>query len=273
MIQVFRDGLLLRSATAPSGQFADVSMRIRRSAPIECPVRDGTANRVDEIFVRPQIARGGRVYVVDPVAESDGRSCINTLVVRRPVAPPEPSPLSVGDQFFVQQKYREALDQYRTQRAEVTSGTFSSEARYKESLCLMQRKRLDEAAENLESLVNEQTEPWSILAACQMWFIHLRAKREDDADALLVGLASRYKFEDLAVLLPVNMINEIVDYYTQSLEGGYLSIRPDPKELEKLERAVTVYELLSTSDATILKHQTNLADGYSTVAWMREPCR
>ena len=180
--------------------------------------------------------------------------------MRRRVAPPEPSPLSLGDQFFVQQKYREALDQYRAQRAEVASGTFSSEARYKESLCLMELQRLDEAAEHLEFLVDEQTEPWSILAACQMWFIHLRAKREDDADALLVGLASRYKFEDLAVLLPVNMINEIVDYYTRSLEGGYLSIRPDPKELEKLERAVTVYELLSTSDAKILKHQTNLAD-------------
>ena len=261
MIQVFRDGLLLRNATLSSGQITDLRMRVRRSAR-RLSVQFGTEPPigVDEIFVRPQIAGGGRVYVVDPVGDSDGRSCIKTLVVRRRVAPPEPSPLSLGDQLFVQQKYREALEQYRTQRAEISSGTFPSEAKYKESLCLIELHRIDEATENLEQLVNEDTEPWSIVAACQMWLIHLRAKREDEADALLVSLASRYKFEDLAVLLPVNSVNEIVDYYTRSLEGGYLSIRPDPNELEKLERAVTVYELLSTSDATILKHQTNLAN-------------
>jgi predicted Ser/Thr protein kinase len=261
VIQVYRDGLLLRNATLPSAKVTDLSIRVRRSAR-RLSVQFGTEPPigVDEIFVRPQIVGGGRVYVVDPVPESDGRSCIHTLVVRRRVAPSEPSPLSSGDQFFVQEKYREALDQYRAQRTEVTSGTFSSEARYKESLCLIELQRLDEATEHLEFLVDEQTEPWSILAACQMWLIHLRAKREDDADALLVGLASRYKFEDLAVLLPVNMINEIVEYYTRSLEGGYLSIRPDPKELEKLERTVAVYELLSASDAKILKYQTNLAD-------------
>ena len=174
-IQVFRDGLLLRNATIPSGKVTDLSIRVRRSAR-RLSVQFGTEPPigVDEIFVRPQIVGGGRVYVVDPVTESDGRSCINTLVVRRPVAPPEPSPLASGDQLFVQERYRDALDRYRAQRTEVTSGTFSAEARYKEALCLMELQRLDEATEHLEFLVDEQTEPWSILAACQMWLIHLR---------------------------------------------------------------------------------------------------
>ena len=88
-----------------------------------------------------------------------------------------------------------------------------------------------------------------------------------------MGLASRYKFEDLAVLLPVNMINDIVEYYSQSVEGGYPSIRPDPQALEKLERR---WRSMSCSAHRMRRSflcQTNLADGLLARAWMRERYR
>ena len=103
---------------------------------------------------------------------------------------------------------------YKQQAIETEDTEFRQEARYKHGSCLVELNRIDEATQVFEPLLGEGSgERWPPLAGCQLWLLRLKQKRIEEADAVYQTLATRFSFEQLAVLIPSDLRDEILRLY------------------------------------------------------------
>ncbi len=259
-MQIYRQGSLLRSARLPESRATAMRLRVRRSGRrLSLQVGTHQPIEIDEVFAGGLSRSNGQLYLLDPDPTAD-RPRFESIQVRRRRIPPTESPLAIGDRMVGERRFKEALDLFRAQAIDQHYREFSNEARYKEGLCLIQLNQLTEARELFEQLADGTDESWSILSACQLWLIHLREKNDNEADALLVTLSSRYSFEDLAVLLPAKTMQEIFSYYDAAFGQGYSYVRPDPTRVAKIERVVAVRRFLNQSQRQLILSETDLGD-------------
>lgn len=164
----------------------------------------------------------------------------------RQAQPATSSSLEQGDDLYDHGLYAEALRSYRQQAATGTGGrAVTDEAHYKEGLCLLALRRSAEATPLMEQVAAEGETRWSVLATCQLWLLQLRQKRFEEAGTLFESLAARYRFEELAAIVPDEVRQDILRRYHLQLRNVNL-IKPDPQRVRNAERAVAIEDFLST---------------------------
>ncbi len=187
---------------------------------------------------------------------------IQELAVHRLLDPPSPSPLEQADSLFDQQKYDEAMRIYREQAQVQLEETFRLEARFKQALCLMEKTQTAEAALLFESLLSSEGNHWPLVAGCQLWIIRLQEGQREEADSLYGILSSRFRFEQLAMLVPYEVRQHILDSYRSQFKSIDDILRYDPNRVRKMEQAAEIDRFLSSDGEGNLDIQKELARAY-----------
>ena len=116
--------------------------------------------------------------------------------------PEQASGLEEADRLYDAKRFAEALTAYRAEAPQVSEQELQQEVRYKQAITLVALNRDDEAASLFEPLLTEPGERRPPAAGCQLWLLRVRQKRDIEADAVFENLSTRFRFEQLAALLP-----------------------------------------------------------------------
>ncbi|HVX60680.1 MAG TPA: serine/threonine-protein kinase [Pirellulales bacterium] len=169
---------------------------------------------------------------------------LSALRGRRQQPPVVSSALERGDELYSQQLFIEALEAYQSEQIASVGTAAAQEARFKASLCLAALER-PEARQRLQELAVEAGDRWPVLAACRLWAEALRLQQFDEADAVLERLRGRYRFEQLAALIPAGLRAEILGQYEQQAIGFSL-FKAAPNRIARMRSAVEVENLLGS---------------------------
>lgn len=172
-------------------------------------------------------------------------TAVTDILAERKPRPEQASALEKGDELFDDGNYDAALAFYQQQELETDDVEFEHEARYKQAICLMQLNRLDDAVAILQPLMTEPDGIWPPLAACQLWMLRLNEGKMEEADAIFQTLASRFRFEQLAVLIPAELRNSILEAYSREMNTVSAILRYNPNLIKNIDRLVTIDRLLS----------------------------
>ncbi len=163
------------------------------------------------------------------------------LHAKERLRPTEESPLERGEHLYSLGKYADAMHEFEQQVIQSAGTEFEQEARVKQALCLIALERMDEAAEVLGLVANEEGDRWPLIAGCQLWSIRLQKRRPDEAYAIFLALSSRYEFSQLREQVPRDLVTSIVHAYREKSGGlGWYAYNPDLTQ--DLERSVAVQE-------------------------------
>jgi len=240
LVQVFRDGVLLRQAPLALADIGHGGLEL--SATREGDRLVLQVNRLEPVvFLDVLPLRTDAPGVFGVLWPRQARLTRLRAATRK--LPARPSPLERGHDLYAREQFGEALEQYRLQANQSDEQAVRQEARYRQGLCLSALKRTDEAQRAFEDVAAAAGERWPALGACQLWRIHLRARRPREAEAAFGNLAGRYAFQQLAMLLGEEDRREILTFYRNQAVGlGLLQFRPSRPE--DLRRVVAVYDLL-----------------------------
>ncbi len=119
------------------------------------------------------------------------------------------------------------------------------EACYKQALCLLELKRVNEAAVVLEPVAAEPGKRWPLLAGCQLWLCRLQQNRLDDADQIFDSLFSKYPIEQAAPLIPDEVRARILDFYLGVFDPGHKFTRAQLPDAAAIERTAAIDRFLS----------------------------
>ena len=249
-IRILRNGVVQRQekASLPSGS---VTMTVSREG-------DQLQVQLNElpplVFLDPFPLRGdkpGSFGVVLPVQVR-----LAQLTGFRQPLPAGASPLEQADESFAQTRFEEALRHYQA-AARAAVGETALEARYKSGLCLLRLSRTENATELLEQVAADATGRWALLASCQLWALHTKARQLEAADAIHDSINTRYRVRDLYATVPTELREEILKSY-QSF--GVQHFLYNPERIRNLERALAAFKLLGqTPDERI---RTSLIRAY-----------
>jgi serine/threonine protein kinase len=174
--------------------------------------------------------------------------------------PAEPSELERGDDLYARGEFARAQAHYTNQARDSAGTPAGQEARCKEALCLVGLQREDEAAELFREVQTETGTRWPAVAACQLWLLHLRHKRLDEADQVLAQLSGLYRFEELAAVIPEDVRGRILDAYRP--HGVYDFLRHNPNRVRNLLRADMAEELFNAPAAERWRTRSLLLSAY-----------
>ncbi|MBI1312832.1 protein kinase [bacterium] len=170
--------------------------------------------------------------------------------------------LEVADALFDEAKFAEAAEQYRQQLAETDDDTIRQEARYKLGASLTALQRYTEAEEVLGPLMAQSNDQWSALAGIQLWVSAVRRHEHENADSLFELLESRFRFEQLATLMPNDVRDEILASYTSAFASVSNVFQFDPNRVRNMERGAAVDRLLSPDGRGRYPNQMELVRAY-----------
>ena len=165
------------------------------------------------------------------------------LHARRQNQAPNPSPLESADELYALGKYASALEIYAREANSNADPVTVQESNYKRALCLIAVGRAAEGDELLSSLAGQTGDLWPPNAGCQLWLRRLREKNSTQAEEILESLTSRFRFEELAGMIPEDIREEIVQKYDAMSVGANL-FAPNANRVQQAERAVAVRKLL-----------------------------
>ena len=238
---ILRDGVVLRSRFEAMGSIAEGPVHLTAG-------RDG-----DEVLFQvndlPPLRFRDAFAIVGENAGVFGLVWPESVELRRVRASQQalavaPSALERGDALYSSGSTAEALAFYRQEAIGGGEAAFRREARYKEAVCLVGLQRAGEAVGIFEELTVAGDERWSPLGACQLWLIRVRQGRWDEAEALYSRLAARYRFEELAALIPEGDRWRIITAYERNTVTVNLLIH-NPHLVRDAERAYAVGTLLT----------------------------
>jgi hypothetical protein len=177
---------------------------------------------------------------------------------RKPAS--EPSLLERGDDKYAEGRLREALDDYQNQARTAATPQARQEARCKAAICLLELKRADEAAAELQTLKDEPDPRWAAVAAFQLWRIRLRQDNFKDASDILAALTTRYHFEELVPTISQEVRQEILQAYERHSRCRLFRIQPEP--VSDLRNLLLVQEFFNTPRATRWQTKFCLVEAY-----------
>ena len=183
------------------------------------------------------------------------------LQVSNKTLPSQPSALDEADLLYDAGQFAQALELYATE-ARRSGSAAQDEARHKQALCLAALNRTAEAVAIWEQLRTQPGDRWPVLAACQLWRTYLAQDREADADAAFGLLQARSADEDLTLLVSSDLRDELKARYLGEFQQPMRMLRYDPGRLQRVERAVSVLDLLAPAEEGNLFRQQMLARAY-----------
>jgi hypothetical protein len=183
-----------------------------------------------------------------------------SVEAKHQILPAEPSPLERGDDCFAHDQIAEALDYFQTQADVAREPLIRQEARCKMGLCFAAFRQYGDAAKIFEQIAAEPGERWPLFAQCQLWLIRLRQNRFLDADAIFKTLSSHYTFEQLAVCIPDDVRERILDAFRR--EDIHQKIKVNPLRVANLERALAIESLFEAPADTRAETQRLLIEAH-----------
>lgn len=261
LVRIFRSGLRLTDKEIPFDEVPTSNEPLHLTASRQGDQLSFQINAVEPIRLRDlfpiNASTPGRFGVYLP---REGE--VVEVRATRQSTPRTPSPLEQADALFAAGDFREAMRFYAQQAIEAEEESIGREALYKEGLCHAELKRFDEAEQRFTQLSGSADREWSARAACQLWLLQLRQNKDDEADVTLQSLSSLYTFEELAVLIPPDDRDRVLEKYEASTGGGYRSTIFNKTRLRNLERLVAVHRVLRVSDGARFDGQRALMTEY-----------
>jgi WD40 repeat protein len=241
-LQILRNGTrLLEQPMRPLSGALRLRAR-RRGNTLSFQVNDLPPVRFDDIFPWGYSDEGVFTLVWPSGAH------VERLTASTQAIPSELSPMAHGDLHYARGDFVAAQARYHTQALAPTDADLSQEARCKEAICLLGLKREEDAADILTGVAASPEGRWSAVAAFHLWLVLVRQKKLQEADALLALFQARFRFAELAALIPVDDRARILEAYHPKMSGQpYQLIKYDPTRVRDLERAATVEELFGAS--------------------------
>lgn len=176
------------------------------------------------------------------------------------------SELELADVLFDDGKFAEAADLYRREMNASSDDSVQQEARYKLGLCLVALKEAMEASSEFGRLLAASDGQWAALAGIQLWLLEIRQRDFKNADVVFELLESRFRFEELATLIPTDVRQEILSSYMQPFQSISNVLKFDENRVRNLERGAAVDRLLSHDGTGRFENQMELVRVYRYVA-------
>jgi eukaryotic-like serine/threonine-protein kinase len=240
-LRIVRNGVVLREqeTLVPSGSLTLRGSREGDQLVVEIPGQAPLLFR--DVFPLASSSPGDLGLVLPAEAR------VTKVRASRRLAAANASPLELGDEAFAQGRYAEALDRYQTLVRTSSASAVGVEARCKAGLALIALNRSKEAVDEFAQIVNDPAERWPLVAAFQLWLVHLRANRFDQANDVFIGIKARYPIDDIAAFTPLDARNAIV----RSHPSGSHLFFVGPKDLERLKQSIEVAEELRASENVV----------------------
>jgi hypothetical protein len=182
---------------------------------------------------------------------------------------PRATSLEQGDALFEQERYDDAIAQYRLQADRARNPQEFQQARYKEALCWLATSRANEAVPLLKEVANAEGPRWPLMANCQLWL--LLAERKDtqsqqEADAVIEHLLGRKGLgeQQLAKLLPQKLRQRLIHSAEPSAFDLFFRAGKD-RLLRAMQRTVAMERVLETDFTRRRTSEMTLARIYRLV--------
>jgi serine/threonine protein kinase/WD40 repeat protein/tetratricopeptide (TPR) repeat protein len=257
-LEIRRNGRTLQQYAARAAVLGEGPLRI-------------SAERVRE-KLSLQVNEGARLEAYDPFPLSGGsfvfavarvpEASPSELQAFRQTAPAHPSPLEAADRRYDESDYDGAMGDYLAAAGSSVSAEVRQEAECKQALCLIAMKRSNEAIDVLRKVYAESGERWPALAGLHLWVALEREKRIVEADAAFESLSSKYRFEQLAALIPHDLREQLFDSQISQFLNLGLFAEFNPTRLKKMEQVAAIDRLLSPDGRGQERVQGNLLRGY-----------
>lgn len=245
-LEIRRGGVLLREQSLAAARVypGELRLRVVRSGKrVSFQVDDMPALEFQDVM--PLSSSGGAFGLYAPAGTR-----LQRLRGSRQALPATPSPLERGDALYACADYTEALAFYRDQFLVPGNREVGQEARVKAAFCLLFLNRPQEAAELFAQVSLEHGSDkgprWPLVAACQLLILHGNQGNFADTDALLAGLANRYRVEEFADYVPQDVRTALIADSLQRFRGTNLP-RATPADLRDLERAKALQVLFQAT--------------------------
>lgn len=260
-LQILRNDRLLREQALPVPA-GPLTLRARRVGDtLSFQANDLTPLTFHDAFPLP--GPGGFYGVYWPPGPR-----LTYLEARCQTLPLAPGPLERGDDLLARGQNEPALAVF--QQLALTGGgppAVVQEARFKAGKCLAELNRPEEAAAGWEQLAAEAGDRWPLLAATELWALRLRQKRWEEAEVLFTNVASRYRFEELAAVVPEEDRQPLLREYTL---GGADWVMFVAGMETRYERVVQVLDFLRAAPWDRLEARKNLMRAYQLLGRDRD---
>lgn len=234
-LQIVRNGVLLREQQLKVPAGAIRLSAAREGDRLTFQVNDDAPLVFQDLFPLREPGVFGLLW--------PAKAAVRRLIAFHQPLPVAPSPLEQGDDQFARGQFAEALAHYQAQDANAAKAVLRQEARYKQGLCLLALKRPEEAAVLLESAALGPEDHWRMLAMFRLWLLHLQQERRTEADTVFEHLAVKYRFDQVAALVPGDVRQGILEHYHRQITDINL-FRQDPDRIRTIERAIVVQRLI-----------------------------
>jgi serine/threonine protein kinase/WD40 repeat protein/tetratricopeptide (TPR) repeat protein len=258
-LAIYRNGLVLLREQVHHAKIPPGPLVLRAScelAQLKLQAMPAAAVSIRDPFPLP--ARQAGVFAVRLPRDV---GLLKLAASRKPKTAAE-SPLEKGDELFEQGQYELALQQYRQQSIQSGDGEFQQESRYKHALCLMQLGRLDDAANEFGGVFKSPGERWPPIAGCQLWLIRFRQKQTSEANVVFDELSDRFRFNQVASLIPNELRQELLSYHQSDLLSLGTFVRFDPDLMQRIARFAAVDRFLSLDGRGRELQQIEVARAY-----------
>jgi tetratricopeptide (TPR) repeat protein len=240
---LFADAVLFRTAVRlpASGPLQIIATRERDGLSLQ------VGNEPSRLFrdVTPASTTDGTVAIL-----AAPRCELEQLRIESIPVPPAPSRLELADDHYARGRFVDALAEYRRAGSD-------AEVACKIGLCLAKLDRHAEALATLETVVPSSETRWAAVALCQLWLLHLRAERFQDAEALFVSAMGRFKRDQLVANVPDELRRAILQRVTIP-PTNYLT--PDLTVIEKMETFAKIAALLDEPQVALMhQYQVSIA--------------
>lgn len=164
----------------------------------------------------------------------------------RQTRPRTATPLLAGDTAFAASDFDTALAEYRREQT-TTDPQIRQEVMFKQALCYLQLQDLNRARAALKGVVQQRQDnedPWSIRAICQLWLLELKQGNIPTANTYFRQLRAMHggiSIGKLTLLIPASDREEILKRYGSMEDWLFFT----PQTVENLEHAHEITRFLS----------------------------
>ncbi len=243
LVEIWREGNILRRESFPAARLPAGPLKIRCQRELAHLSLQVTG--LDPIDVLDPFPLGTSAAATNVALRWPPQIQLRRLEVSQHEAALQTTEFEKADELFHAGRFEDALREYSRLAVASEEVELRHEAQAKQGLCLMKLKRVDEAAKQFETLLNQPGERWPALAGCELWLLRLRQNRDNDADVIAHLLASRFVPAQIVPLIPGDVRNEIMNHYYDDFRVGAKRVRFNPRLRQNLELYLVIDRLFS----------------------------
>jgi hypothetical protein len=177
-----------------------------------------------------------------------GPGAVTRVRVENQDVPAVASLLERGDDLYEHGLFTDAARAYLEQARSSTNPAVVAESRCKAAMSLLGANRTREAVPLFEAVAGQSGDRWPVVAACQLWLLHLTENRFDEADTVAALITGRFNRDQSARFVSLDLRERILSGYPIA-PINYLI--PDPEHARRLEAVTRLARFLTDESAQV----------------------